>query len=297
MKILLTGSKGQLGWELSREGHSNFFEMLNLDLPEFDITDSDNVYRTITGAQPDLVINAAAYTAVDKAESEPELAFAVNRNGPLNLALTCSELGIPLIHISTDYVFDGTKKGKYIESDQTAPLSVYGKSKDEGEKAVRLNLRKHIILRTSWLYGLHGYNFVKTIIRLGREREVLRVVADQWGCPTSAHNLAQAITKIARQIRDGQKISWGTYHFCGAGSTTWHGFAEAICLFANKFITMRVKKIEAITAAEYPTPARRPANSVLDCYLITRTFGIEPTAWSESLAFTVKLLLTEQHEN
>lgn len=282
---------------MSREGRFKLFEMLDLDLPEFDITDSDTVYRTITGARPDLVINTAAYTAVDKAESEPELAFAVNRDGPHKIALVCSELGIPLIHISTDYVFDGTKKGKYIESDQTAPLNIYGKSKEEGEKAVRNNLRKHIILRTSWLYGVYGQNFVKTMIRLGREREVLRVVADQRGCPTSAYDLADVIIKIAELIRDDQKISWGTYHFCGAGSTTWHGFAEAICRFADTFIPMRVRKIEAITSAEHPTPAKRPANSVLDCYLITRTFGIEPKAWMQSLAFTIMLLLTEQHEN
>jgi dTDP-4-dehydrorhamnose reductase len=295
MRILLAGANGQVGWELSRQCRFHFFETLDLDLPDFDITNKTQVHDMVTGARPDLVINAAAYTAVDKAESDPDLAFAVNRDGSANLASACSELGIPLIHISTDYVFDGAKQGYYIESDQTAPLNVYGKSKDQGDRAIRQTLRKHIILRTSWLYGIHGANFVKTMIRLGREREVIRVVADQSGCPTSSFDLAEAILAIAIQIQGGKKIAWGTYHYCGLGVTTWHGFAEAVFRLADYIIPLRVKRIEPITTAEYPTLARRPANSALDCYLIARNFGIEPKPWLESLAGTIHLLLTEQH--
>ncbi|HLC16839.1 MAG TPA: dTDP-4-dehydrorhamnose reductase [Thermodesulfovibrionia bacterium] len=295
MKILLIGANGQVGWELSRKFRFSLFETIDLDLPDFDITDKAQVHDMVTGAMPDLVINAAAYTAVDKAESEPELAFAVNRDGSANLASACSEPGIPLIHISTDYVFDGSKQGYYIESDRTAPLNVYGKSKEQGDKAIRQTLRKHIILRTSWLYGIHGANFVKTMIRLGREREVIRVVADQRGCPTCASDLAEAILTIAEQMRKGNKIDWGTYHYCGLGATTWHGFAEAIFRLADFIIPLRVKKVESITTAQYPTPARRPLNSAMDCYLITRTFGIQAKPWFESLAATILLLLTEQH--
>jgi dTDP-4-dehydrorhamnose reductase len=291
MKILVIGSNGQLGCELCKRGVRYSFDIVSLDLPRFDITDPSEVKKVIGHSHGSLVINAAAYTAVDKAESEPELAFAVNRDGPANLASSCSEAGIPLIHISTDYVFDGNKKGPYLETDPICPLGVYGKSKAEGEAEVRQCLREHIIIRTAWLYGVHGHNFVKTMLRLGREREVLRVVADQHGCPTYAADLAEAILEIAAQICKGCDIAWGTYHYCGKGATSWYGFAEKIFEVAKRYDSFKVKKVEPITTAEYPTPAKRPANSVLKCSLIRRYFGVALRPWPESLAQMIDLML------
>ncbi len=284
MKLLITGSKGQLGWELCRQGKDRGYDLIPLDLPEFDITDKPAVFDTIKRSHPDLVVNAAAYTAVDKAESEIDMAFAVNRDGPSYLASACAKVHIPLIHVSTDYVFDGCKNGPYLETDLIAPIGIYGKSKAEGEDKVRSNLKEHIIIRTSWLYGVHGNNFVKTMLRLGREREELCVVDDQHGCPTFAADLAEAILTIASLIEKGEDISWGTYHYCGAGSTTWYGFASKIFEIAKDHDTLKLKKVIPISTSEYPTPAKRPANSIMDCTLFERNFGITPKAWEGSLA-------------
>ena len=267
MKVLVIGANGQLGWELCRRGEKQSFDIVSLDLPEFDITEPSAVKKAVSQTGISLVINAAAYTAVDKAESEPELAFAVNRDGPAYLASYCTEVGIPLIHISTDYVFDGNKKGPYFETEPISPLGVYGQSKAAGETEVKGHLKEHIILRTAWLYGINGHNFVKTMLRLGREKEVLRVVADQYGCPTYAADLAEAILEIATQIGEQRDIIWGTYHYCGKGVTSWHGFAQAIFDLAKKYNSFMVKKVVHITTAEYQTQAKRPANSVLDCSL------------------------------
>lgn len=296
MRILIIGGDGQLGWELGRRGERNGFDIVSLDLPDFDITDRSAVKEELSQAGVSLVINAAAYTAVDKAESEPELAFAVNRDGPAYLASSCIKKGIPLIHISTDYVFDGSKKGPYFETDPVSPLGVYGKSKAAGETGVREHLQEHIILRTSWLYGVHGHNFVKTMLRLGREREVLSVVTDQYGCPTYAADLAQAILTIATRIAERRDVIWGTYHYCGDGVTTWHGFAEAIFDLAKKHDLVKVKNVVPITTDEYPTPAKRPANSVLGCSLICKNLGIGIRPWKESLTEMVeRMLYTEAH--
>lgn len=292
MRVLVIGANGQLGWELCKRGEKQGFDIVSLDLPEFDITHRFAVKKGVSQAGVALVINAAAYTAVDQAESERELVFAVNRDGPAYLASYCAEVGIPLIHISTDYVFDGNKKGRYSETDTISPLGIYGKSKAAGEREVRDHLQEHIILRTAWLYGAHGHNFVKTMLRLGREKESLRVVADQYGCPTYAADLAEAVLEIAAQIGEGNDIIWGTYHYCGKGVTTWHGFAERIFELAREHYSLKVKKVVPITTAEYPTPAKRPVNSVLDCSLITITFGINPLLWHESLARMVKKTLS-----
>jgi dTDP-4-dehydrorhamnose reductase len=284
MKLLITGSKGQLGWELCRRGKDRGYDLIPLDLPEFDITDKSAVFDTVTRSRADLVVNAAAYTAVDRAESEIDIAFAVNRDGPSCLASACSDVHIPLIHVSTDYVFDGCKNGPYLETDLVAPVGIYGKSKAEGEAEVSRNLKEHIIIRTSWLYGVHGNNFVKTMLCLGREREELRVVDDQHGCPTFAADLAEAILTIASFIERGENMSWGTYHCCGGGSTTWYGFASKIFEMAKGYDTLRLKKVIPVTTSEYPTPAKRPANSIMDCTLFERNFGIAPKAWDESLS-------------
>jgi len=283
MVIAIIGSNGQLGWELVGKSGRNGIDAVALDYPEIDISDPVSIDSRIDFAKIDIVINAAAYTAVDRAESEPEAAFAVNRKGPALLADRCRRHGIPLIHVSTDYVFDGTKAGAYSEEDPVAPLGVYGASKAAGEAEVRERLLDHIIVRTAWLCGVHGYNFVKTMLRLGREKETLRVVSDQWGCPTFADDLADAILAIAVQTQKSKSVCWGTFHYCGAGATTWHGLAEAVFEIAGRYENFVVKSVEPIATVEYPTPVRRPANSVLDCSKIEKRFGIRTRPWREGL--------------
>ena len=230
------------------------------------------------------MINAAAYTAVDQAESEPDQAYAVNQDGAANLAEFCVKAVIPLIHVSNDYVFDGSKAGPYFEEDPVAPLGVYGQSKEAGEAEIRSRIQEHLIIRTAWLYGIHGQNFVKTMLHFGKEKEVMRVVGDQTGCPTCAADLADAILLMTDHILSGKEISWGTYHYCGGGSITWHGFAKAIFNYAEKYESFSVREIIPITTDEYPTPVKRPPNSVLDCSKIERNFGIRPRPWEPSLA-------------
>lgn len=292
MRILLTGSSGQVGWEVSNRGGQKGFEVLALNRSNLDITDPDSVGKEVNRSGASLVVNAAGYTAVDQAESEPKLAFAVNRDGPAYLASACGKVGIPLIHISTDYVFDGQKRTSYLATDPVSPLSVYGKSKAAGEMEVREHLREHLILRTSWVYGIHGQNFVKTLLRLGREREVVHVVDDQYGCPTYAADLAETILRIATQFFNDGQVQWGTYHYCGKGVTTWHGFAEEVFRLASEYEPLKVKRVEPISTAEYPTPAQRPVNSTLDCSLLVKTFGIHPQPWAESLARMLEMLFS-----
>jgi dTDP-4-dehydrorhamnose reductase len=254
------------------------------------ITDIGQIEDIIENHQPSLVINAAAYTNVDKAETEQTLAFAVNQNGPANLAQTCAEKRIPLIHLSTDYVFDGNKGAPYRETDPISPLGVYGQSKAAGETEIRSSLRKHVIVRTSWLYGIHGHNFVKTILTLAQQRDVLRVVSDQYGSPTSAADLAEAIVTIAAQWRNGVTLDWGTYHYCGKGITTWHAFAEKILEIARLLIDVKASRVEPINTADYPTKAQRPAFSALDCHLMQKNFEIRPKPWQDSLKTAIDTL-------
>ena len=284
MNILVTGSKGQVGWELLNRGAGKGATVTGVDIEEIDIADKRAVEKLVGNLSPDLVVNAAAYTAVDAAEENVELAFQVNRDGPANLAAACLAGEIPLIHISTDYVYGGDQEGTYVEDDPTAPLGVYARSKAEGDRAVSGILAEHIILRTAWVYGVHGQNFVKTMLRLGRDRERLSVVDDQKGCPTDAADLAEAILDIARQIHQMQKVPWGIYHFCSRGQTTWHGFAGEIFRLASQYETFKVESVEPVPTSGYPTPARRPANSVLDCSKINRVFSIIPPPWEQSLA-------------
>ncbi len=290
MKIVVIGVNGQLGWELNRQGKQQGLDVVPADLPDFDITDQPAVENLVTKTSADVIINAAAYTAVDRAESDPQLAFAINRDGPAYLAAACAALGVALIHVSTDYVFDGTQKEPYVETDPVSPIGVYGQSKAAGEEAVRKILPAHIMIRTAWLYGVHGNNFVKTMLRLGHEQEIIRVVSDQFGCPTNAADLAQAILLIAARIAAGREIKWGTYHYCGDSAISWHGFAETIFSLAGRQATLLVKKVEPIATAEFPTPAKRPTNSVLNCDLIKNHFGVHTRPWKESLAETIKQL-------
>ena len=297
MKVLVTGAHGQVGWELSNRSGQRGFDILALDRATLDITDQSAVNREVSGSGASVVVNAAAYTAVDQAESEPKLAFAANRDGPAYLASACAEAGIPLIHISTDFVFDGEKKGPYHERDRVSPLNVYGKSKAAGETAVRERLQEHIILRTSWVYGVHGRNFVKTMLRFGRERDVIQVVADQHGCPTYAADLAETILTIAAQVLEGRQVHWGTYHYCGKGVTTWHGFAEKIYALASEYTDLAVKRIEPITTEEYPTVAKRPPNSTLDCSLLAEKYGITQLPWVASLAEMIEMMFSVEKSN
>jgi len=283
--ILLTGAQGQLGWELQRRALAAGLTVDASDRDDLDITDAASVRARLAAVRPALVVNAAAYTAVDKAESDREAAFAVNRDGPANLARACAEHAIPLIHVSTDYVFDGSRPGAYTEDDPVAPLGVYGVSKFDGEEAVRTACPRHVILRTAWVYGVHGHNFVKTMLRLGRERETLRVVDDQHGCPTFAGDLADAVLAIAARLRAGDVPAdgWGTFHCTGSGHTTWCGFAREI--FSQVAPRGdRVPEVQGIASSEYPTPARRPANSVLDCSRLERVYGIRLRDWRPALA-------------
>jgi dTDP-4-dehydrorhamnose reductase len=288
--IAVIGSNGQLGWELVRQGGNLGLKMLALDLAEIDITRPESIAGCLAPDAAQLVVNAAAYTAVDLAETEKERAFEVNRDGPANLAGFCAAAGIPLIHISTDYVFDGSKAGAYREDDPVSPTGAYGQSKTAGEAEVRRKSPEHLIVRTAWLYGVHGHNFVKTMLRLRREKKTVRVVDDQTGCPTYAADLARAILLMAGHILAGRKTPWGTYHYCGAGSVTWCGFARAIFEIAAKYEAFEAAKIIPITSAEYPTPAKRPANSVLDCAKIEKQFGIQPRPWLNSLTDMIDAL-------
>jgi dTDP-4-dehydrorhamnose reductase len=287
MKVLITGANGQLGRELVRLGQRVDFEVHSFSRQQLDITDKNQIKQIFSRMSPDLVINAAAYTQVDRAENESDLAYAVNKDGPAYLAHLCDGNHLTLIHISTDYVFDGIKGRPYRESDPIAPLGVYGHSKAQGETAIRSILPNHIIVRTSWLYGVYGNNFVKTILKLATEKTTLRVVADQFGSPTSAADLANAVLTIARKISANEKFDWGTYHYCCKGITTWHALAEKIIELATPYAALKTRQVEAITTAEWPTPAKRPPYSVLDCSRLKSQFGIEPEAWQQSLKHTI----------
>lgn len=282
MKLLITGAHGQLGRELVAAAHGH--ELYAVDAGELDITDPVAVEAAIADFGPDAVINAAAYTAVDKAESEHARAYAVNGEGVENLASACNAHGAVLVHVSTDYVFDGRKASAYKENDTPSPLGVYGNSKLAGELAVLANCSRYYILRTSWLFSSHGQNFVKTILRLAAECHSLGVVSDQHGCPTAAAELARGIIEI---LMSG-KGAWGIYHFCQPEPSTWYGFAVAIVEQARKSgMQLAVSEMKAISTLEYPAPAARPKNSVLDRGRFERTFDFRFRPWRESLVEVV----------
>jgi len=281
MKILLAGGSGQLAQELQPILLSSG-EVIAVDRTRLDLSQPESIRQAMAEIQPDLVVNAGAYTAVDKAESEPELANAVNGIAPGILAEECEKMGASLMHFSTDYVFDGSHGSAYLETDSTNPLGTYGKSKLAGEEAIRQAGNRHIIIRTAWVYGNGGKgNFVKTMLRLGKEREEIRVVADQIGSPTWTGDLSAASSQIIPLL--GQE-TFGTYHYTNSGVCSWYDFAIAIFEEAAKLgFPLKVQRVIPITTAEYPTPAKRPAFSVLSTVKISALLGTYPPHWRQGL--------------
>ncbi len=275
--VLIFGANGQVGRELLRADWPQGVNPLGLTRPEADVTRADALAAAVARYNPVALVNAAAYTAVDKAESDADAAFAINRDGAGNLAQVAVQADIPLLHLSTDYVFDGGKLGAYLPSDPVTPLGVYGQSKEAGEQAIRDTTDKHVILRTAWVFGALGHNFVKTMLRLAAARPDVRVVADQRGCPTPAAAIAEAIAQVTAALLNGS-TAYGTYHFAGRNPTSWHGFAEAIFAEGQRY-GWPMPTLHAIATEDFPTPARRPANSVLACDALTEAFGIMPADW------------------
>lgn len=277
-KILITGSNGQLGHALLASSFAREFQIMKCGRDELDITNLTAIQDALTEFSPDIIINAAAYTAVDKAESETEQAVLANHIGAENLALACEYQQISLIHVSTDYVFDGQKAAPYREQDAVNPINFYGESKWLGEQAVREQCEKHIILRVSGVFSEYGNNFLKTMLRLAKERKELNIVADQITCPTYAGHIANAIFSLIHS-----EPKWGTYHYCDKNPVSWHEFATAIIDAARQFMSLSVENINAITTAEYPLPAKRPPYSVLDCHKLEKEYGIKQSEWTSPL--------------
>ncbi|MBI4949834.1 MAG: dTDP-4-dehydrorhamnose reductase [Deltaproteobacteria bacterium] len=287
MKVLVTGANGQLALDLIPLLESGGHTVAGFDSRSLDITDPERVGFEAARLRPGCIINTAAYTLVDLAEKERERAFAVNRGGARNLARAAAFIGATLIHVSTDFVFDGRKSTPYIEDDLTGPLSVYGASKLAGEEEILKHLPEHFIIRTSWLYGMTGNNFVKTILRLAHERDTIRVVYDQAGTPTWTRDLAGVIVTVVDAIEAGT-LDYGTYNYSNEGVASWYDFAEAVVEESRRMgASLKCRAIEPILTAEYPTPAKRPAYSVLDKRKIKKAFGVSIPHWRASL---VKML-------
>ncbi|UXS03428.1 dTDP-4-dehydrorhamnose reductase [Agrobacterium tumefaciens] len=295
MRLAVTGKNGQVVSALLARANIDL-QIIALGRPELDLLHPETVLRALHDAKPDAVVSAAAYTAVDKAESEPDAAYAINRYGAKAVAEAAKSLGLPVIHLSTDYVFDGAKDGAYQENDPTGPTSVYGRSKLDGETAINESNANHAILRTAWVYSQYGNNFVKTMLRLAETKDEINVVADQFGCPTSANDIAQAIIVIAKRlVEDPSPDLRGVFHLSGSGETTWAGFAKQIFAFSmaegGKPMT-----VNAIKTAQYPTPAKRPANSRLDCSKLEKTYGIKLPDWQSSTRAVVTAIAQSRKE-
>jgi dTDP-4-dehydrorhamnose reductase len=290
MRVLVAGREGQVARALlsSLDGH----QVTALEPPELDLTRRDSIVAAVAEARPDLVVNAAAYTAVDRAEDQPDLARAVNATGAGWLAAAAAARNAPFVHFSTDYVFDGLKGAPYVETDPVSPLGVYGATKAEGERLVLAANPRSVVLRTAWVCSPDGANFVKTMLRLATEREELRVVADQYGAPTFAADLAAAVARMAPRLvaADAGDAAFGLFHLTGQPHTTWHGFTEAILEGAARRGHPRPRLVP-ITTAAYPTKARRPADGRLDCSRVAQVFGIAPADWRQSLGRCLDVLL------
>lgn len=297
MKILLTGKHGQVGFELQR-ALAPLGEVCAVDQAECDLADATAIRKLVRSFKPNLIVNPAAYTAVDKAESEPELAHAINTVAPGVLGEEAMKLGAWVVHYSTDYVFDGSKPGTYNEDDLTDPQSVYGHTKRDGEIALQQSGARHLIFRTSWVVGAHGGNFAKTILRLAVEREGLNVVADQYGAPTSAALLADVTAQLIRQKqREGsENFPFGLYHLVASGDTNWCSYARFVvseALAVGKPLKLLPDSIRGITSSDYPTPAKRPANSRLDSSKLRGLFGLELPNWQSGVRHILQQILGE----
>jgi dTDP-4-dehydrorhamnose reductase len=290
MRIAVTGSKGQAATSLLERARPKL-EVVALGRPAFDLTDRDAVIAGLEAARPDVIVNAAAYTAVDKAEAEEVLAFRVNGEGAGNVADAAARLGVPLLHLSTDYVFDGALDRPYREDDPTGPTGAYGRSKLAGEKEVARRCQDSVILRTAWVYSPFGANFVRTMLRLNETRDEVGVVADQRGNPTSALDIADALIAIAGRVKtDSAPALRGVFHLTGSGEATWADFAESIFHEAAAR-GRRLTRVKRIATADYPTPARRPANSRLDNEKLSRVYGFRLPEWRQSVAVCCARLL------
>lgn len=290
VRLLVFGAGGQLGRELEVATSGCGVTATLLPRKEADICDRDAVVSAVQRVNPTVIVNAAAYTKVDQAEIEPERAFGSNCGGPALLADVCAGRGLPLVHVSSDYVFDGAKPAPYVETDPVGPMGVYGRSKEAGEQAVRARLERHIILRTAWVYGVHGSNFLKTMLGFARHKEGWNVVADQHGNPTAVVDLAGAILAAATRAAGG-RAPWGTYHFAGSGDATWHDFACEIVAAQAPF-TNRRPTVTPISTADYPTRARRPANSRLDSSRFAAAFGVVSRPWQQRTREVVAALMS-----
>mgnify|MGYP000509140821 CR=1 FL=1 len=283
MHLLVTGANGQLGQCLADQLKAQNIPHTLLSRQDADINDTVVLEQIIASKGVTAIINAAAYTAVDKAESEPELAKRVNVDGPTALAKLSARFDIPLLHVSTDYVFDGNSKTPYVETDETGPTGVYGQTKLDGELAVQRHATKYIIMRTAWVFSEYGNNFLKTMLRLGKERDTLGVVADQMGCPTYAGDIAKALIAIASQLHESdsqQEKRYGIYHYAGDEAVSWHGFAMVIFEQAHsQGVLAKMPTVNAIVTEAYPTPAKRPAYSVLSTGKIARDYGVSASDW------------------
>ena len=296
MRILIFGPSGQVGYELAANA-GKLGKVITAGRSDADIImdplNKDSLDKLFTDIQPNIIINAIAYTAVDKAESDQEKAFLLNSDFPGALADQCEKLDCLLIHYSTDFVFDGTKKEPWSEDDDTNPLSVYGSSKLAGEKAIEISACSYFILRTSWVYGERGGNFLLTMLRLGRERDALSIVDDQIGSPTSSHDIAMATISLCEQYIENPeavKAQKGIYHLTSSGSISWYGFAKSIFDSAANHESLLLKDLSAISSSEYPTAATRPAYSVLNCEKLARNFNIKMPNWKDSLEQCIQRL-------
>ena len=296
MKILVTGKNGQVGHELMRS-LAHLGQVVGVDVKECDLAQSAAIDALLDRVKPDIIINPAAYTEVDKAESQPTIAHAVNAQAPKLLARYAARHNIPIIHFSTDFVFDGSKADPYLEEDEANPKSVYGKTKWLGEEAVRKMAAKHIIIRTSWVFGAHGVNFLKTILKVAEQRDKLSVVSDQFGAPTSARLLANAVAQIVKELNEpGSYRKYGTYHVAATGETSWHGYAKAVVEAAIKCgleTKLTPEQIKAVTTQENPMPAPRPANSRLDTTKVRTVFSVSLPKWQQEVEKVVKELVAK----
>jgi dTDP-4-dehydrorhamnose reductase len=296
-EILVFGADGQVGFEL-RRSLAAIGTVVPVTRDQVDLRDAMAVRAAIQHVKPDTVVNAAAYTAVDKAETEVEHAFAINAAAPAVMAEEARAAGIPLVHYSSDYVYDGRKGGPYDEDDATNPLSVYARSKLAGDEAILASGVRAVILRTSWVYAARGANFLKTILRLAGERDSLRIVSDQVGAPTSAGLLADVTAQVLQPMYSGKSddgVQYGVFHCAAAGETSWHGYANLIVAEAIELgakLQLTPERIEAIPAAQYPTPALRPKNSRLNCSKLKRTFGLQLPPWEMDVRQALRELLS-----